>query len=81
MVRIKFEEVALPGEKTLKCAGGCGRSLTRRRCFWQTISPFNRGASGAVKTAEEIRVELQTDIAQWEAQPVTCGHCAHRGGA
>jgi hypothetical protein len=65
---ITFQEVTLRGQKSVKCAGGCGRTLKRQQKFWQTLSPFNKTTAGFVKTAADIRTELESERAKWMLQ-------------
>lgn len=74
-MRITFQEVRLYGEKSIKCAGGCGRRLKRQKKFYQTLSPFNKRPDGVVKNHDDIYPELKTALAVWRAKPETCGHC------
>ena len=74
-MRITFQEVRLFGEKTVKCSGGCGRQLDRRKKFYQTLSPFNKRADGRVKGYDDIYPELTVNIQEWKSQPERCSHC------
>ena len=78
-MRVNFQEVKLYGCKSIKCAGGCGRTLKRQRKFYQTLNPFNKTAQGVVKDANDIYSELRKDIKTWQKEPVTCIHCAKPG--
>lgn len=71
-----FQEVKLYGSKSVKCAGGCGRTLKRQRKFWQTLNPWNKTLAGEPKTITDIRIELQAEIAKWQKEPETCKRCA-----
>lgn len=74
--RIVFEQVSIKANKAVKCAGGCGRRITRTKKFMQTLNPFNkRKTDGQVKTREDIYPELQAEAAKWKEQPETCLHC------
>lgn len=75
MARVVFNEVAVHGHKSVKCAKGCGRTLRRAKKFWQTLSPFNKNKSGALKTREEILVELSDERRAWAELPEACSHC------
>lgn len=72
---ITFSEVAVQGQKSAKCAGGCKRTLRRSRKFWQTLSPFNKNAAGELKSRTEIQGELLAERAAWMDEPETCSHC------
>lgn len=76
MTWVRFQEVKLYGEKSVKCAGGCGRRLRRQRTFWQTLNPFNKGANGVPKTVDEIHAELRVQKQAWQAEGETCIHCS-----
>jgi hypothetical protein len=75
MATVTFNEVSIQGMKSTKCAGGCGRVLKRSRKFWQTLSPFNKSAAGALKTRDEIYEELRAERNAWLNEPETCKHC------
>ena len=76
MIRTVFDKVSIHGEKTVKCAGGCGRRLKRRQEFYQTINPFNKNkTTGLVKTSSEIYPELNAEREKWMKEPETCIHC------
>ena len=79
-MRVNFGEVKLYAWKSVKCAGGCGRTLKRQRKFYQTLNPFNKTAQGVVKDADDIYSELRKDIEKWRKESVTCIHCAEKGG-
>lgn len=72
---ITFQEVALHGTKSVKCAGNCGRTLKRQQKFWQTLNPFNKNGAGVAKTAADIREELQAERSKWMLQAELCKHC------
>jgi hypothetical protein len=78
-VSVTFQEVMLRGQKSVKCAGDCGRTLKRQQKFWQTLSPFNKTVSGLVKSAADIRTELETERSKWMLQAEFCKHCAGKG--
>lgn len=71
-----FQEVKLYGTKSTKCSGGCGRTLKRQRKFWQTLSPFNKTATGELKSVVDIHAELQLELDKWRREPEVCRHCA-----
>lgn len=72
---ITFNEVSIQGQKSVKCAGGCKRTLKRSRKFWQTLSPFNKNAAGELKTRDQIYDELRAERDAWVDEPETCSHC------
>jgi hypothetical protein len=73
--RIVFEKVSIKAKKTVKCAGGCGRSRRLTKEFMQTINPFNKTKAGVVKTHDDIYPELQAAADKWKEQSETCLHC------
>jgi hypothetical protein len=75
MTTVTFNEVVVHGQKSVKCSKGCGRTLRRAKKFWQTLSPFNKNKTGALKTREEITAELSVERHAWEGRPETCSHC------
>lgn len=75
MVTVTFNQVSIQGMKSIKCAGGCGRTLKRSRTFYQTLSPFNKNATGELKTREDIYEELTIERRAWLNEPETCKHC------
>lgn len=72
---ITFDEVAIRGEKSVKCSAGCGRRLKRSRKFWQTFSPFNKNSLGKIKGKAEIQRELIVERDKWITEPEKCSHC------
>lgn len=74
-MRIKFEEVKLTAEKSVKCTEGCGRTLKRRKKFWQTINPFNTNKDGSMKDRQEIYAKLREKANIWKQEKETCSHC------
>lgn len=72
---VTFQEVSIYGSKSVKCAGGCKRTLRRSRKFFQTLSPFNKNAAGELKTRDEIQSELLAERKAWIDAPETCSHC------
>lgn len=74
-MRINFEEVKMNTSKSVKCAGGCGRRLSRSKTFMQTLNPFNKNKEGQVKSRREIYDELHAELTAWHKQPEYCKHC------
>ncbi len=67
-----FQEVSLPGVKWYKCA--CGRRVTRKKKFYQTINPYNKNAQGEIKSRQEILLELSAESTAWHAKTDPCAH-------
>jgi len=76
MATVTFNEVAIHGMKSVKCAGGCGRILKRSRKFYQTLSPFNKNAAGQLKSRDEIYEEIRAQRNAWVAETEMCKHCS-----
>jgi hypothetical protein len=72
-IRITFEKVTVRGQRRGECAV-CGKTRTRSRTFWQTISPFNK-KRGKQKTREQITAELDKELAKWLREPFICASC------
>lgn len=75
IISTTFDEVSLPAEKTVKCSGGCGRRLKRRRKFWQTLNPYNKNEKGIPKERQEIFNELVIQATEWRGESEICIHC------
>lgn len=75
MMTVTFNEVAIYGQKSTKCANNCGRTLRRSKKFWQTLSPFNRSRAGGLKSKDEIYTELRVEQQTWLKEPEVCKHC------
>ena len=43
----------------------CGKRVRRSRTFESTINPFNRNDDGTVKTAPEVREQVQAKADEW----------------
>ena len=69
-----FEKVEHYAQKSVKCSGGCGRTLRRRQTTYQTLSPFNK-KDGRLKTRKEIYAELEEKAKVWREAPERCIHC------
>lgn len=62
-------------QKRCACAV-CGKKLTRRQSFTQTVNPFNLGADGNPKTLEQIMRECQDEATAWrDEDPEYCQGC------
>ncbi|QKW31451.1 hypothetical protein HUT11_35400 (plasmid) [Streptomyces seoulensis] len=75
MPTYRFQEVPLYANKTVPCAGGCGKKLRRQRKFAQTLNPFNKDAEGRPKTSQQIQAELSQQAKEWKSAPETCDAC------
>ena len=53
----------------------CGGKSKRNKVFFQTISPFNKGADGQPKTRSEIARELVEEAKAWKQLPVYHAKC------
>lgn len=69
-----FNEVALPYTRSGLCSV-CGKKRSRSRKFWQTMNPFNKDASGAVKDRRAIQAELRAECDAWLKTPLICKAC------
>lgn len=67
-VTTTFREIKIYGQKTVRCAGNCGRTLKRQCKFWQTLSPFNKTRAGTPKTVEDIQLDLRAENLQWQKE-------------
>lgn len=64
-MRITFDEIAI--RETVRWRDpvtGRNRQMTQK--FFQTVSPFNRGSDGAMKSRQQIRDELQREARLWK---------------
>lgn len=75
MQTVSFQEVIVQGQKSVRCAGGCKRTLKRSRKFFQTLSPFNKNAAHELKSRDEIMNELLAERRVWLDEPEICSHC------
>lgn len=57
-VTTRFQEVSARRTKHGICPG-CGGAVTRSKTFTNTINPFNRNDDGSVKTAEQVRADVE----------------------
>lgn len=71
---MKYTKYKLTPEKRFKCQA-CGKHVKRQKTFWQTMSRFNRGLSGAVKSPKEIYESLNSQADQWHKDTVLCATC------
>ncbi len=67
MTRHKFEEIFVKGIRKFKDPlSGKNRQETRK--FWQTQNPFNKDASGVVKSRDLIISEITAQRDAWLAE-------------
>lgn len=64
-----FPEVKLSVKASGPC-GKCGKTCSRTKKFWQTLSPFNKTEDGSVKSHDQIMVELRQQAAVYRTQPI-----------
>lgn len=62
--RIRFQELKIKGVRRWKDPE-TGKPRQQTRTFMQTINPFNKTASGRVKTSEDIMPELKAERDAW----------------
>jgi hypothetical protein len=72
-MRTTFQEIGLTFTKRFRCS--CGKRLTRRKRFSQTLNPFNRSKSGFSKTSKEIICEVRYEGRKWQ---LTIDPCTHK---
>lgn len=74
-VSLRFDEIAIKQKKTGPCIR-CKKKTTKTKKFSQTINPFNKDASGCIKTAQQIIVEIDAEAAKWmKSSKLICGKC------
>ncbi len=71
-----YEEVKLRGTKNCKCKK-CRKKLRRQKTFSQTINPWNKTATGTVKTRDEILKSLRDEIREWKEKDEICENCSN----
>jgi hypothetical protein len=62
-MRIRFDEVAIRGVRRWIDENGKKHQETRK--FYQTISPFNKGADGQPKSSAQILKEISAERSAW----------------
>lgn len=60
-----FPKVSERVVKRGKCPA-CGEGVSRKREFYQTLSPFNRNSDGTEKSRRQIYRELKEQADAWE---------------
>lgn len=73
-MKVTFQEISLTGTKSVKCIY-CGKRLTIKKKFYQTVSPFNRLQNGTVKSTDDIYYELRKSIQCWKLEQEKCKLC------
>lgn len=75
MTTYRYDSITARGFKRGQCAV-CGKGAERSREFSQTLNPFNRNPDGSVKTALEIRREVNAAAKAWQdGEPVVHARC------
>ncbi len=74
MATYDFQEVSYHATKAGVCKA-CGKRASLKRKFWQTLNPFNKTATGEVKTPSQIRDELRRDAEAWYREPLCHAKC------
>lgn len=64
MPTYRFQEVTTSRYRYGKCPV-CGKRVTRSKTFMNTINPFNRNADGSVRTAAEVRANVEAQADAW----------------
>lgn len=64
MTTYRFQEIKTSRRRSGKCPG-CGKSVTRSKTFEHTVNPFNRNADGSVKSAAEVRADVNREADEW----------------
>jgi len=73
MVRTTFEEIKWRGEKRVKCAADCGRTIKRVRTFSMTLNPWNVDPeTGDPRTREQVWEALRAEATEWRLLPEWC---------
>ena len=72
-MRLTFNEIGLTFTKRFRCA--CGRRLTKRKRFYQTMNPYNTGADGRPKLGGDIIREVRQEGRKWQ---LTIDQCTHK---
>lgn len=77
--RITYDKIERMFRKTVKCAGSCGRYVTRQKTFFQTMNPFNvHELTKLPKDYQQIIRELHEEGGLWQLVPETCPHCKRK---
>jgi hypothetical protein len=74
MTTVVFQEIIKRAEKSGACSV-CGKTAKRSEKFWQTVNPFNKNLDGSIKSSDDIRKELDAQIAGWRALPIVHAKC------
>lgn len=76
-MRITFQAIRRNVTKTVKCEC-CGKSLRRSTTIENTVNPWNRNDDGTVKTASQVRDDVDAQAKAWEPANRTCKTCDER---
>ena len=71
MARVTFEEVVVTALREGRCSV-CEQRTSRIVRLTQTVNPWNQNAQGKPMTRDEIRTELQAELARVRETPLTC---------
>lgn len=69
-----YRKVEVKASKSGKCSV-CGKHASRKKDFYQTISPFNRNEDGQIKSDYEITKEEKAKAEKWKREPVCHVKC------
>ncbi|HDL7013690.1 TPA: hypothetical protein PXM26_002024 [Yersinia enterocolitica] len=64
MARIDFREVSITRVRAGKC-DVCGKRCQQKKKFYQTLNQFNKNSDGAVKSRDEILLEVKIEGDKW----------------
>lgn len=74
MTTYRYDAITARGYKRGPCEV-CGKTAERSQTFYQTLNPFNRDADGSVKTAAQIRREVNAEALSWQQGTVRHARC------
>jgi uncharacterized C2H2 Zn-finger protein len=74
----QFQKVEWPDVKYVPCPD-CGKTVRRKKTFWQTVNPLNKLPDGTVKDRRDILSELRVEADAWREVPEQCAKCLGGG--
>lgn len=78
-VRVTYDKIERMFRKTVRCAGSCGRYVSRQKTFMQTMNPFNvHELTKLPKDYQQIIRELNETGERWKLVLETCPHCKRK---